>query len=636
MMTSKLEWALYWASLGLYVFPVHPDSKTPALQGWPDLATLDFAQIERWWAACPDYNIGCVPGRSGHAAIDIDTKNGAPGRASLAACIADLGDLPRTLQTRTPTGGEHFWLAMEGAGNSASKLGPGLDVRGVGGYVLMPGSTLGGVPYAVQVDADIAPAPEAWATAIKAPRARREATGAVEIDSERAIARAAAEIADAIEAGDVAVEGAGGNDRTYRLFTRLRDLGVSQERALEVAAPWNEACAPPWDADEFARVAEHAYQYAQNAPGAYANEQTLDEALATLTGDLLTPEPRRGRANRFTLRNPRQSAERPAPEWLVPGYLPLGEVTMLYGPRASFKSFAALDAAMATAAGLCIWGLDYEARQGPAVYITNESTHDLEANRVPAWLEDRKRDLDLPFYVMDDMPQVAGGHAEYDAAMKAIRARLKADGHARPLLIVIDTHARAMTGLDENTAQDAGRAIALYDRLAQELQCAVIVVHHTEKSGEVERGSTAFGNACAVIYSFKRHGEKLSLECKRMKMSKEPAPIHFDAVDVAGSKVLAKSETPAAAPLAAKVGSEIAQIALRILKDENRDDPGRAIKTRALAEMFPEVVRQTIDVERITARELIEEALERLAKKELRAAYDVERKAWFLPPDQSD
>jgi len=65
---------------------------------------------------------------------------------------------------RTGSGGLHFYFTMQGIEppirNSAGLLGPGLDVRGQGGYVVVPPSEGLMGPYTVESSAELAPIPE--------------------------------------------------------------------------------------------------------------------------------------------------------------------------------------------------------------------------------------------------------------------------------------------------------------------------------------------------------------------------------------------------------------------------------------------------------------------------------------------
>jgi Bifunctional DNA primase/polymerase, N-terminal len=127
------------AARGLRLHPCVPRAKTPLLRDWPILASCD-ADIIRGWAAehseC-NWGLACGPG-SNVWVLDVD---GDQGKAALRRLIEQHGKLPETLTSRTGKGGHLFWSYPQSTiRNSASKVGGGLDVRGDGGYVLVPPS----------------------------------------------------------------------------------------------------------------------------------------------------------------------------------------------------------------------------------------------------------------------------------------------------------------------------------------------------------------------------------------------------------------------------------------------------------------------------------------------------------------
>lgn len=96
-------------------------------------ATQDLATVEGWWARWPSANIGVLPGPSGFVVLDLD---GAPGRAT----AQDLGLLAEpTLEVVTGRG-QHRWYRHPGGHIPNGQLGPGIDIRGDAGYVLVPPS----------------------------------------------------------------------------------------------------------------------------------------------------------------------------------------------------------------------------------------------------------------------------------------------------------------------------------------------------------------------------------------------------------------------------------------------------------------------------------------------------------------
>jgi len=140
MSNPKLQAALAYAAKGKPVFPCGINKKPLTAHGFKD-ATTDPAQIREWWEKWPDASIGMPTGKaSGLWVLDVDLPDGP---ASLEALEAKHGKLPPTLTQKTGGGGSQFFFVLpEGrtVKNSAGKIGMGLDIRGEGGYVILPPS----------------------------------------------------------------------------------------------------------------------------------------------------------------------------------------------------------------------------------------------------------------------------------------------------------------------------------------------------------------------------------------------------------------------------------------------------------------------------------------------------------------
>lgn len=145
--------ALSYTKLGWSVIPLHSPKgagcsckkglecsnagKHPRTRrGFKD-ATRDPATIRGWWKRWPDANVGIVTGKeSSIVVIDVDGIKG--GEDTLSALERTHGKLPDTVEALTGGGGRHVVFAHPGCKIrcSAGSLGPGLDVRGDGGYIV--------------------------------------------------------------------------------------------------------------------------------------------------------------------------------------------------------------------------------------------------------------------------------------------------------------------------------------------------------------------------------------------------------------------------------------------------------------------------------------------------------------------
>jgi hypothetical protein len=128
------------ASLGFRLFPIKPGEKTPLLANWQNIATSDVGQLQTWAMRFPGCNWAVATGNGSRVfVLDVDGEDGA---LSLAGLEAQHGELPRTLEVSTARGRHIYFVSPDIPliRNSASRLGKGLDIRGEGGYVIIPPS----------------------------------------------------------------------------------------------------------------------------------------------------------------------------------------------------------------------------------------------------------------------------------------------------------------------------------------------------------------------------------------------------------------------------------------------------------------------------------------------------------------
>ena len=151
---SMLAHALAYGRIGWKVFPLrqiigqHCDCRDPDCVNvgkhprvaWSTKATSNAEAIEQFWGYNGGYlndGIGLACGNGCPWALDIDPRHG--GDASLAALEALHGALPPTPVALTGSGGLHYFFQDPGPEyrNTASVIGPGIDSRGIGGYVVL-------------------------------------------------------------------------------------------------------------------------------------------------------------------------------------------------------------------------------------------------------------------------------------------------------------------------------------------------------------------------------------------------------------------------------------------------------------------------------------------------------------------
>ena len=273
------EHALALAAHGLAVFPVHgvvdgrcmcgrracdSSGKHPRTKHGHRDATTSRDQIQMWWNACKNANIGVRTG-DGLLVLDVDPRNG--GNESLRLLLTQHGPLPATPAVSTGGGGQHFYFAIEGNVACKSGLWPGIDVKADGGYVIAPpshhatGASYGWEKGRSLQDLSIEPAP-AWLLA------------AMEAGDKRASKR---DSTGAVQAG-------GRNDHLMSVAGRLRRDGADEKRIRDALRRENDAsCRPALDAVEVERIAASASRYPVGSGGGSVAEILRAAGVATLT-----------------------------------------------------------------------------------------------------------------------------------------------------------------------------------------------------------------------------------------------------------------------------------------------------------------------------------------------------------------
>src|SRR6516162_2106360 len=211
-------------------------------------ATLQPGIVKLWFGLrVPAANLGVATERL--VVIDIDPRDS--GDESLQALEREHGELPLTWRTLTGGGGEHIiYAAPDGVeiGNVVAKqttdppLGPGIDVRARGGYIVsVPSRHIFGGTYCWNVDfhpanVELAPAPD-WL--VKRLTTARGTNGKGHNPADWA-AWAAATHSDYRDAAVARMAG-----------KLLRAVSLDPDYVLILLHAWNRShCDPPLPADE--------------------------------------------------------------------------------------------------------------------------------------------------------------------------------------------------------------------------------------------------------------------------------------------------------------------------------------------------------------------------------------------------
>ena len=276
---TKLEHAIALAAKGFWVFPIVEGKKAPPrMEGWQRFATREPNKIADLWRAHPNDNIGIYTGKFGRnealVVVDVDNKDGKDGDAELLKLELAGFDLAPTMENHTPTGGRHLvYRTLRAVKQGANVLAAGLDIRSKGGYIVGPGSEIDGAFYHAS-DESIAVAPQWLIDRCGQPASRTESERPAHPAPESALDRARHYL---LNEAPLAEQGDAGDQTTYKVAARLKDLGLNAHQAYhQMAEHWNDRCVPPWDSADLARKVNNAFRYGNEPPGNAMPEKVFE------------------------------------------------------------------------------------------------------------------------------------------------------------------------------------------------------------------------------------------------------------------------------------------------------------------------------------------------------------------------
>lgn len=131
-----LERALSYAAKGWPVFPLKPKSKEPATEHGFKNASLDEAQIERWWTQSPDCNIGFTPAETDLFVVDIDPRDG--GHLQWEWFLDENEQPPDTIEQWSGSNGRHLVFRHPAGMKFKKDWLPGIQIIKLGYIVVAP------------------------------------------------------------------------------------------------------------------------------------------------------------------------------------------------------------------------------------------------------------------------------------------------------------------------------------------------------------------------------------------------------------------------------------------------------------------------------------------------------------------
>ena len=532
-MDSVLDAALTYARKALRVIPIAPRSKFPrGIEGWQDLATTDPDTITDWWTnTWPHHGIGIATGLRDDGTfffvLDVDDRDTHSGTTTLTNLETLHGKLPDTLTCRTGTGGRHYYFTSTTAihNDAGKRLGPGLDIRGIGGQVLAPPTIHpNGTPYTWEHRHPIANAPH-WLEYLLSYEPDR-----TQIDTHRPndelLATGGTRPSDRFNATHTWHNLLTADGWTWSHQDKNTDYwvrpGKDPRDGISATTNWNGldllivfSTNAPLPVAGYTKFGYWAYT---------KHGGDWKKATADYLGRNPTPTPTPttpDEIRQLFIHWPDFWASDFAnqTDWLLEPLVARGRQTALFAQAKQGKSLFVLNVVAALATGRPALG---QPAKPPidVIYLDYEMTpQDLDERLSDMGYDETIDMTKLHYALIPSLPSL-----DTEEGAQAVRAMVKATGAQ---LVVIDTMGRAVAG-EENSA-DTYRNYARTTGLAlKAMGVAVVRTDHAGKSlSKGQRGSSAKNDDSEIVYELRRDGHDIHLKTTHSRVGWTQPAYHY-------------------------------------------------------------------------------------------------------------
>ena len=483
MSVSALDDALAYAEhYGFAVHPVHnlqPDGACTCSKGSTDHdgygkhpwsehglndASTDPATIRALWEGKPTAQVAVNCGASGIVVLDTDVHGDTDGRPTWAALVAEYPTLDAAPMAETPHDGWHAFYRLNGEHIGLPPgfpLGEGIDVKGIGGYVILPSAASVGRDWIPGHELNAVPLPGLPPAVVKR----------LTFATKKPSAAPAKKRAKVREGG-----------RNAYLCDRalaMRRCGFTVAQIAAALQVVNEQeCKPPRTAEHVAGIAA---RYAKLDPKPYedAADRPAGHARVVCMADVAPV----------------------AVTWLWPGRIPEAKIALLIGDPGMGKTMLALDIVARVTRGTAF----PDGTQAPAGDVVILTAEDGLADTIRPRLDAAGADVSRVWVIQavtsaDDaggkLFSLAGDVGALEDVVSEHRARL----------VMIDPLDGYLRGIDSHRNSEVRGVLAPWAAMLERTGATGLGVHHLNKDSSTVNalyragGSLAFVAAARAVF----------------------------------------------------------------------------------------------------------------------------------------
>lgn len=469
---KPLDGALFLAELGYKLFPLKPNTKLPAFEGWQKWAeTASIQKITDYGKANPIFNWAIYCGASKLIVVDVDNKNNKSGSKTIKQLIANGNALPETLTIETPTGGYHLYFTGQ-CKSQAGVLGEGLDVKSTGGYVVAPGSRINEKSYEVVRNINVIDIPN-WLLS----KIQQDVPRETKVLDEKKL----------LPEGDR-------NNMLASIAGLIRSRGIGHEPILQLLLSINDTqFESPLPKHEVETIARSISKYTPSHAQAAADFTNIPKYKAVT-------------ANLIDLKNIKKR------QWVMQNRYIQGFISLIISPGGVGKSTLTMLDAVSVATGKPLSGFNITSPGAVWLYNTEDPFEELE-RRIAA----------LSIFHRISLSDMRGVHITSGRDQPFILAKADKSGITinreaiietaeyissnNIKLLIVDPFVRTHEA-NENDNMQMDKIMWCFQQIIAKTNCAIGLVHHMSKAGSMNdpdmhaaRGASALVNAARIAHT---------------------------------------------------------------------------------------------------------------------------------------
>ena len=202
--------------------------------------------------------------------------------------------------------------------------------------------------------------------------------------------------------------------------------------------------------------------------------------------------------------------------WIVDNVIPNNGLIIVYGSPGTGKTFVVLDICLHIT-NMKPWFENKVTSSGIIVYLIGEGIYGIK-KRLTSWMKYHSAtNENNDIYFVPINKYNIWEESNVRRLIETMKKFIKESGK-NVIMMVVDTLARAATGLDENSSRDMGKFLRNFELVRDKFNCSILFIHHKGKDeSRGMRGSSSLLGAADTCIDLSKNDQRLVISIEKQK-----------------------------------------------------------------------------------------------------------------------